>query len=346
MIRAFPSEPDDAALAHLQFADAASRLDVSRRLVERHGAQTQSVLYRLLTGPSLALRHRAALALHVIDELAPHEPTVEHYRGVYVECLGPLRLYDGDREIRLQDWTSLQAGNAGWLKVGGILAYLIHRRQAGARRDELGAAVWGRPPSPSSLARTLSTLRATLAQAISPDFAEAALAIDAERCVLAPHSYLTDAQIFEGTVRAAYDVEHAHGLAAAAPLYEIALQRYHGHYMEDAPAHMDCYEERRHQLLNDVVISAERLAEHYHDAGQHRRCAAICAQALEHDPASDDLAIWQMRAYDALNLRGPLERAFLDYLRAAGVDPRSADGEIDPVVEYYASISRARELGA
>jgi DNA-binding SARP family transcriptional activator len=252
-----------------------------------------------------------------------------------MERMGPLQLYDGRREVRFGDWAALQGGRAGWLKVLGVFAYLVHRGRGGATRDEIGATVWDRPVSATSLARTLTTLRQTLAQLISPAFVENALIITPNHCALDTNAYLTDAQIFERLVDIALDTEERDGLAAATPFYALAVRQYTGPYMQDIPAADETYHERRHQLMNDFVITIERLAEHAYTRQHYQDCLALCRRGLEAEPASEDLMLWLLRAWERLKCYGEIEHAYRAYLRTTGIDPHSAEGQADTVVQFY-----------
>lgn len=309
----------------------------------RYGSETQRLLYDLLNDPELPTRQQAALALHTLDQWAAAYPTAPSFRSVYITCLGPLHIFQGNREIRFQDWMTLQGGRAGWLKVLGVFAYLVHRGRSGATRDEIGAAVWDRQVSASSIARTLSTLRKTLAQLVSPLFVTSALHRTPERWTLASDTYLTDVQIFDRLMAVAIDIEDQVGLDAACPLYTYAMSLYAGSYMEGISAAHETYHERRQHLLNSFVIAVERLAEHAYTRHQYQRCIALCQQGLDADLASEEITVWLLRAWKQLHIRGEVEHAYQTYLRAAEIDPQSAFDQEDKVVQVYQQLHECQQ---
>ena len=324
-----------------QLAGPASqqRSEACAVVVGTYKDKTQELLYQLLANPDLTVRQQAALALRAIDEWAAGETKAPATHALYIRCLGPLHIFDGHREIRFGDWAALQGGRAGWLKVLGIFAYLVDRGRAGATRAEIGDAVWNGPVSSGSLSRTLSTLRQTLAELIAPTFVEQALIITPERCSLSVDSYLTDAQIFERLFNVAIDTEELGDLETAAPFYSIAVNRCSGLYMEGLPYAEDTFHEQRHRLLNIFVIAIERLAEHFYKQEYYRYCISLCQRALEFEPASEEVTIWLLRAWDALQMRGELEHAYRAYLRAIDVDPMNIIGNEDEVIRLHQNLN-------
>jgi hypothetical protein len=146
-------------------------------LLGAHGTSALTALRCLLNDADPAVRQQARQGLHAIATISGNEIAEQPYHGIYIECLGQLRVWIGGRQILLRDWMQADSGRAGWRKVQGAFAYLVHRGRYGTSRKALGEAVWGGPVSAASLARTLTALRQTLAGTDDAPLSERALTI-------------------------------------------------------------------------------------------------------------------------------------------------------------------------
>jgi DNA-binding SARP family transcriptional activator len=322
------------------------RQHASMILLGTYGERALTYVRRLLEDPDQQVRQQARQALRNLGDSIGIKVGLQPAPAMYVECLGHLRVYIGNREIQPQDWAQLEGGRAGWRKVQGVFAYLIHCGRRGTSREELGAAVWGGPVSASSLSRTLTALRQVLGHTEDSTFVERALSITRDGCVLSPDLYHTDVQLFERVFNIASYTEQANGLPAAVPLYSQALSLYSGSYMADVPSSVTWSQERHDLLMNAFVIAAERLAECAYTQRRYRQCIALCRQALHVDPVADDVTAWRLRACARLGLYGELERVYRGYLRASAVDLQSAEAQQDIVIQTYQGLKRARAVGA
>jgi len=315
-------------------------------LLGTYGDRALTFLRQLLDDPDQTTRQRARQALRDLGDDLGVAVVLYPAPAMYVECLGQLRVYIAGHEIHPHDWAQLDGGRAGWRKVQGVFAYLIHCGRRGASRASLGAAVWGGPVSASSLSRTLTALRQALGQAGDAAFVEWALTITSDRCMLSPGTYHTDVQLFERTFNYAYSAEQTRGLAAAAPLYAQVVNLYGGPYMDGVPGSEIWSQERHDLFMNEYLIAAERLAEHAYVRGHYRQCQDICALALQVDPAADDITAWLLRTYNQIGLYDELGRAYREYLRRVAIDPASAEARHDLVVQTYQGFTRERAVGA
>jgi DNA-binding SARP family transcriptional activator len=314
-------------------------------LLGTHGANALIGLRGLLDDPDPQVRLLARQAMHAVATIGDIEIAEQPCQRIYVECLGQLRVWVGGRQILPRDWMQPNSGRAGWRKVQGAFTYLVHRGRHGASRKALGQAVWGGPVSAASLARTLTALRQTLAGADDALLIERALTISGDWISFAADAYTSDANMFERTFEIACHTEEEQGLAAAAPLYTQTIRLYSGPYMLDIAGSDEWAEQRRDHLVGSVVIAAERLAEHAYAEQRYRECVAICRQALEIDAAAEELSSWLLRAYDRLNLRHEIGRAYRGYLRAAIVSPDEGEGRQNPVVRTYQELTGVRDFG-
>jgi DNA-binding SARP family transcriptional activator len=312
-------------------------------LLGTYGDRALTYLRRLTDDADSQVRQDARLALLAIAEITDSRLKAKPFRGMHVECLGRMRVYIGNYEMRDSDWTAAEGGRAGARKMQGALAYLIHCGRRGSSREALGAALWDKGFSATSLSRTLSALRNTLKHHADSSFAvDRALVIESDHCLLDPDCYQTDVQLFEQAYSQAALAEQEHSLEAAAPLYANAMQMYFGPYMADMPCANGWYRARRDHLRGSFVIAAERLAEHAFEQRLYHQCIEICAPAIDADPAADDVVAWLLRAYAAAGQYADLEHAYRSYLHAAGLDAQSAAGQQDSVVQLYQSLGRAR----
>jgi DNA-binding SARP family transcriptional activator len=332
--------PTELYLPLLAHADPDVRRHAVTLLLATFGERGLTYLRRLLDSPVPEVRAQARAALLAVAEIAGLHVELRPFRGIYIRCLGELKVFINSHEMQPADWGGDDGGRAGGRKVQGLFAFLVHRGHHGATRAEMAAAVWETPVSPASVSRTLGALRQSIARAGSPDVAGQALAITRDRVALNPAAYFCDADHLERTFDLACQREEQAGLAEAQPLYRQVLALYDGPYMEALPRGSDWGQERRDQIAGAFVIAAERLAEHAFAHGNDRQCAQICRQALAVDPADDGAAAWLLRAYARMGLRVDLENAYVAYLDAAGVVPlRHPD---DPVVALYPAL-RAHE---
>jgi DNA-binding SARP family transcriptional activator len=311
-----------------------------------YGERAFTYLRQLFDDPDEQVRAQARQALHTLRDITGCEAELRPIRGIYIECLGHLRVYIGSREIRPRDWKQLEGGRAGWHKVQGVFAYLVHCGRRGTSREELGAMVWGGAVSASSLSRTLSALRQVLSDAEDPAFVDRAMIITRDHCILSPDVYHTDVQLFDRTFNIASYVEQAQGLAAAAPLYSQTSRLYGGSYMADVPCGEIWSQERHDMLMNAFVIAVERLAEYAYTMRRYQQCIGLCRQALRADPCADDVTAWLLRACTRMSMYTEVEQVYRSYLRAASVALQGSDAQQHLVGQKYMSLGRARAVGA
>jgi DNA-binding SARP family transcriptional activator len=314
-------------------------------LLGTYGEHALTYLRRLLDDPDPTLRAQARMALQAVTEIAGIDTTPEPLAGIYIECLGRLRVHVDGREVRAEEWKEHEGGHAGWQRVQAGFAYLVHCGRRGATRAALSKAVWDAPASSASFSRLLSTLQTVVAGAIGPEFAERALVIGHDHYVLVPEAYHTDVQLFESAFDLACHAEETHDLAAAEPLYKQALQIYGGPYMADIARSAHWSQTERDRLLNSFVIAAERVAENAYAQQDYQQCITICSQALDVEEDADDLVAWLLRAYGQLGMLGDMEYTYQHYLRTAAVDPYSFEGQQDMVVQAYQELNQIYVCG-
>jgi DNA-binding SARP family transcriptional activator len=311
-------------------------------LLGTYGHRALTYVRRLIDDADPQVRQNARLALLAIAEVTDLGITFQPFRGMYIQCLGRMRVYIDNQELQSQDWVQADHGRAGWQKVQGIFAYLIHSGQRGATREAIGTAVWGGAFTPNSLARTFTTLRQTLTKTCGLAFVERALLLSDDYCALDPAYYHTDTQLFEQTFEIAARTERESGLEQAAPIYNQAFNLYGGPYFADVPRGSGWARQRRDQLMNQFMITAERLAEHAYSQRQYKQCITICTAALDTNEAADAIVIWLMRAYAQEGRHAELEHVYRRYARALRIELHDLNQRQDSVVQVYQSLGRSR----
>jgi DNA-binding SARP family transcriptional activator len=313
-------------------------------LLGTYGQRALTYVRRLIDDADPQVRQNARLALLAIAEVTDLGVTFQPFRGMYVQCLGRMRVYIDNQEIQSQDWVQADHGRAGWQKVQAVFAYLIHSGRRGATRQAIGSAVWGGAFTPNSLSRTLATLRQTLIKTCGQPFVEQALMIGGDYCMLDPAYYHTDMQLFEHTFETAARTERESGLELAAPIYSQAMNLYGGPYLADVAHGTGWSQQQRDQLMQHFLLAAARLAEHAYSQRQYRQCIAICTAALDTDESADDIIIWLMRAYAQEGRHAELEHVYRRYARAVRIELNDLNARQDTVVQVYQSLGKTRMM--
>lgn len=309
-------------------------------LLGTHGQRALTYLRRLLEHNDASIRRQALRGLQSIAEFTDLPVQLEPFAGMYIECLGRVRVYIGNHEVQPHEWMQPESGRAGWQKVQSLFAYLLHCGRRGATRKALGTAIWGASFSSSSLSRTLSALRHILIRLCGSEFVEQHLLITEQHCVLVPNGYTTDVQLFEQSFEMAGQVEYDQTLEAAVPLYQQAVQLYGGPYMLELPPSNTWVRQRRDMLTNDFVIAIERLVTHNYHSRRYAMCVQLCRRALEADETAEEITAWLLRSFAALNLRADLEHSYRAYLRSIALDAERAAQQRDLVVETYRELTQ------
>lgn len=334
------SNPTELYLPLLNHPDPEVRRQSATLLLATYGEHGLTYLRRLLDSETPAIQNAARSALLTVADTSGIHVELRPFRGVYVRCLGDLRVFINSYELQSGDWGNEDTGRAGGRKVQGLFAFLVHRAHQGATRNEIAEAVWGTQVSAVSISRTLGALRQVLTRYGSPDVTAELLITNRERVALNPGSYMCDADHFERTFELACQREDQEGLGSAQPLYHQVLSLYAGPYMAGFDRGSDWGQSRRDLLASSYVIAAERLAQHAYEHRSDRQCLNMSRQGLMVDPSDDDLTIWMLRAYARQDLWVDLERAYQAYLAAAEISAESRD---HPVYAAYAQLRPSDE---
>jgi DNA-binding SARP family transcriptional activator len=310
-------------------------------LLGTYGEHGLTMLRRCLSAPDRGLRQQARLALQRIGELTDLPVNTQPFQGIYIECLGRMRLYVDSQEIRLDTWVRQVNEQVGWQKLQGVLGYLLHCGKRGTTRAALETAVWGSGRA-ATLGRTLQALRELLAALRGAEFAEYALTLADSHCLLNPDAFHTDVKAFEQAFALAVHTNETEGLEGAAPLCVQALRLYGGPYMIDLPQGAPWAQQRRDFLRSSFLIAAECVAEYTFEQGRYDDCVAVCSQIFDSDESADEVVAWLLRAYKQLGQTALLEQTYRRYVRANGLSEQSHDERQDVVIRAYKELRSTR----
>lgn len=299
------------------------------------GKRSLAYLQRLLEDADCQTRRQAQTALSAFSGMLSVNSDAQVSRPIYIECLGGLRVFIHSQEVLQYDWMQPGGGRAGLRKVQDAVAYLAHCGRRGATRREIAELVWGCTAHLPNVERNLTWLCQMLIKVGGNELTMRALLTEGDRCGLVPEMYHLDAQLFEQTFDFAHSIEASQHLADAVPLYRQALHLYGGTYMADVAWSQDWPQARRDRLANNAVIAAERLARHAYKQRDDLACIGYCRQGLVANPAADEVHVWLLQTYARLRRWPELEHSFRRYVRAARLDPGTAEYQCDAVVHVY-----------
>ncbi len=299
-----------------RFADAASRL--------LRTAHAFAHPYLLLAHPFLGLERRADLdallrtavarrvepdlAASFLARLAASPPgagvrTADAPR-VYVQALGPLRIWRDDTEV----------GVAGWKreKALQLFQYLLCQRGRPVQREEALEALWPEvrlEPATSGLRVALTALEQALDPYRPPGMAPRCVRRAGPTLQLDPALVRVDADDFLAAVHEARRADAAGDLANALPAYGRALALYRGAFLADC-LYEDWTTEPREDLQDVYLATASRAVDLLAARGDHEQTVELCQQVLARDRCWERGYACLMRAHAALGHRSQALRAY------------------------------------
>ncbi len=220
---------------------------------------------------------------------------------LYIQALGPLRVWHRGREITPSSW--------GREKALHLFQLLICYRGHPLHREQVMEMLW--PESPPALAATglrvaLSTLRKVLATA-----AETVECIrrEGETLQLDPTCNVrVDADEFLKLLQQARSIEARNALQAI-KFYEAGLVLYRGDFLEENP-YAEWAIEERERLLMEYLMAAERLARLLLAHNDYERALHWANAILAKDPLWEEAYAVLMECQWRLGHRGLAIRAY------------------------------------
>ncbi|HBY97082.1 MAG TPA: hypothetical protein DEP84_24575, partial [Chloroflexi bacterium] len=240
---------------------------------------------------------------------------------LYIQTLGPFRVWRGGREVERPAWSREKAVH--------LLQFLVCHRGRIVHREHIIEALW--PDSaPAKAATGLRVALSTLRKALASDPPQPGFSREAAGELMAAADFIrregeglqldlgsgirVDADEWSRLVRAARAVE-SRDPGQAITLYESALAMYHGDFLEDNP-YAEWAEEERQQRAVEYLSTAERLATLLAGQGEFERSLRWANTILAKDPLWEEAYVllmqchWQqghrafaVRAYDRCRRR-------------------------------------------
>lgn len=217
-----------------------------------------------------------------------------------VHCLGPFRVYRGDRLLR--DWSSR--------KAQAIFKYLITHRHVPVSKDILMDIFW--PDADPEAARrnlhqAIYALRQTL-KVEETDFQFIRFENDRYRFASALTIWL-DVEEFEQHVQMGRKLEQNHAKTQAMAEYGIAEGLYEGDFMAEE-LYEDWPQARRQSLWQTYLSVAYSLAQYYLDQREYAAATALGQRILARDNCQEKAHQILMRCYLAQGQRHLVARQF------------------------------------
>ncbi len=277
----------------------------------------------------------AAFAAQLLQELAMKLPSLapsflffpHSHSGagtpdpaLYLQTLGPFRVWRGEREIAKNDW-----GREKALQLFHLL--LARRAQAPLHREQIAEILYP-DAKPSTAAASLRVALNALRQALEPERSAESEGQFVQRqgdlILLNPESNLhLDVDEFERTINQARQAE-TRDLAQALPLYRRALSLYRGDFLQDA-LYEDWAREERDHLVDLYLTTASHTAELLARQGVYDEAIHLCRQVLAKDACWEEAYYLLMLCYSQTGNRSLALRTYsrcAKHLRAdLGVEP-------------------------
>jgi len=217
-----------------------------------------------------------------------------------VHCLGPFRVYRGDRLLR--DWSSR--------KAQAIFKYLITHRHVPVSKDILMDIFW--PDADPEAARrnlhqAIYALRQTL-KVEEADFQFIRFENDRYRFASALTIWL-DVEEFEQHVQRGRKLEQNHAKTQAMAEYGLAEGLYEGDFMAEE-LYEDWPQARRQSLWQTYLSVAYSLAQYYLDQREYAAATALSQRILARDSCQEKAHQILMRCYLAQGQRHLVARQF------------------------------------
>src|SRR4051812_20069662 len=112
-----PPNPARLFLPLLTDHQPAVRRQACLILLGTYGDRALTYLRRLTDDADLQVRQAARLALFAIAEITDSPLKAKPFRGLHIECLGRMRIYIGNHELRDSDWAEAEGGRPGARKL-------------------------------------------------------------------------------------------------------------------------------------------------------------------------------------------------------------------------------------
>lgn len=221
-------------------------------------------------------------------------PVTDHSReeGLRVFCLGPFRVYRGSEEVRDDEWGR---GRGPTQKIKAMFAYLLSRKERGARRETLTDLLWPEQTDYDRAGANFHLALYCLRRALEPDLKAGAdssyIRYAGGRYRFEPtEHYWIDADVFETYCRRAQECSRRGDPEAAMLYWGMALDVYGGDYMAEIDVQYtqdrthDWCMPRRHRLRELYLTGLLEMARYHRNTEEYGACVKYARQALDAEP--------------------------------------------------------------
>ena len=210
-----------------------------------------------------------------------------------VFCLGQFRVFRGAVEVQDCHWGS---GKGPTQKIKALFAFLLCKRDQGARKETLIDLLWSRQTDPkrasSSFHQALFYLRRALEPELKVGAASSYIRCQGDRYFFSPlKPCWIDADVFAAYVERAQALEPGGDPDAAIAYWSRAIALYGGNYMAGIdPKYSRCHVHdwciaRCHQLRQFYLAGSMTVARHEFNLKHHGLAVEYARQALSVEPA-------------------------------------------------------------
>ena len=242
-----------------------------------------------------------------------------------VYCLGSFKVYRGQTEVGEEEWRMVKGATH---KIKALMAFLVHRGEKGASRDELLDLLWPEQDALRASARLYSAIHA-LRKVLQPELRRGRNSAyiwhkgDRYRLNLGEGGWV-DADAFEAHLQRARQWVRRGEKEVALQEYRKAEALYRGEYMaglsvryvDDHPSHW-CMG-RRIRLQEMYLEAISFMAHHYEEVGDDEGCLAYVHKMLGVDEGYEEAYRLAMKVAYRVGNRWELSRWYRLYRKVAG----------------------------
>ena len=208
-----------------------------------------------------------------------HRKTIPILR---LETFGGLRLYLHEKKIGENDWDRPQSRR--------LLAAILSQKNSPIPKEVLIEWLWPEEKpdvGEKNFKTTLSRLRKTLEQEISPDFGSSYVHLHHNTVFLDEELCRIDVRLFTHLYREGLAIERKGDAQGAQESFSQALDLYRGDFLPEE-RYAPWVEQRREDFKNIYIDLLTRTARYHEQAGAFKKAAACLKQVLEADPLLEE----------------------------------------------------------
>lgn len=237
---------------------------------------------------------------------------------LYIICLGQFRIFRGNVELKNSDWGH---GRGPTQKIKALFAFLVSRRDHGARKETLIDLLWPQQTdlrrANSSFHQALFYLRRALEPNLEPGAFSSYIRRQGERYHFAPQKPCwIDAEAFVACTDRARSLEQSADPASAIACWARAAELYGGRFMagiDSRYTRSDLYDwcaSASYRFEQLFLAATLKVARHHLAEGQHALAIVHLREALLTEPAFESAHLLLIQC---LMQTGQWEQALAQY---------------------------------